>query len=151
MYFNRLLKSTIVLSILICTSFGLVSCSGVTQAEFDRISEDLNNAQSNAQKVSNKLAVSQSKLEDIESELETLQINVREARLVLEVFNEFLNIGLTGNTTNLLGLFGKLAEIENEEIRESVQYLMEYGDYISDDEAGMIVMGWLEEVETMLK
>ena len=69
MYFNRLLKSTIVLSILICTSFGLVSCSGVTQAEFDRVSQDLNNSQSNAQKVSNELAVSQSKLEDIESEL----------------------------------------------------------------------------------
>ena len=65
MYFNRLLKSTIVLSILICTSFGLVSCSGITRAEFDRVSQDLNNSQSNAQKVSNELAVSQSKLEDI--------------------------------------------------------------------------------------
>ena len=45
---------------------------------------------------------------------------------------------------------GKLDDIENKEIRESVEYMMQSGD-MSDDEAGMIVISWIEEAERLLK
>ena len=159
---NKLLKLTLVLLILISASLGLVSCTGVSQAEFDLVSKDLDDARASEQQISNELAVAQSKIKDIEveaqskikdieAELDDARIRQQEARLVIEVLNEFINIGITGDVSNIMQLFGKLAEIENEEIQESVQYLMQYGDVISEDEAGMIVFGWLEEVERMLK
>ena len=148
---NKLLKSTLVLLVLISVSFGLVSCTGVSQAEFDLVSKDLDDARASAQQISNELAVAQSKINDIEAELDDVRVRQQEARLVIEVLNEFINIGITGDVSNIMQLFGKLAEIENEEIRESVEYLMQYGDVISEDEAGMLMFGWLEEVERMLK
>ena len=148
---NKLLKLTLVFLILISASLGLVSCTGVSQAEFDLVSKDLDDARASEQQISNELAVAQSKIKDIEAELDDARIRQQEARLVIEVLNEFINIGITGNVSNIMQLWVKLVEIENEEIQESVQYLMQYGDVISEDEAGMIVFGWLEEVERMLK
>ena len=148
---KKLLKSTLVLLIFIGASFGLVSCTGVSQAEFDLVSKDLDDARASAQQISNELAVAQSKIKDIEAELDDARVRQQEARLIIEVLNEFINIGITGDVSNIMQLFGKLAEIENEEIRESVEYLMQYGDVISEDEAAMLVFGWLEEVERMLK
>ena len=43
-----------------------------------------------------------------------------------------------------------LAEVDNPGIQLSVEYLLENSDSISEDEAGMIVMGWLTEAEKLL-
>ena len=65
---NGILKSTTVVLILIGAVFGLVSCTGVSQEEFDRISKDLDVARTHEQQISNDLAVVQSKMKDIETE-----------------------------------------------------------------------------------
>ena len=151
---NGTLKSTTVVLILIGALFGLVSCTGVSQEEFDRVSKDLNVARAHEQQISNDLAVAQAKLVEYSKVVETdypdLRLRVTEASLILEVLTGFFDFGTTGDTSNVLQLMGKLDDIENKNIRESVEYMMQSDD-ISDDEAGMIIISWLEEIERLLR
>jgi len=145
--------------------FGLLACSGVSQEEFDRVYEDLDATRAQEQRSSSDLAVAQSKVKDIETELDDaraklaeyskivetddpdLRLRAEQVRLILEVFN----IGITeGDAYSMVSLFAQLAEIENPEIQQSVEYLLENGEYMSDNEAGMLVMGWLIEAEKLL-
>ena len=165
---NGILKSTTVVLILIGALFGLVSCTGVSQEEFDRVSKDLDTGRTHEQQISNDLAVAQSKIEDIETELDDaraklveyskvvetdypdLRLRVTEASLILEILTGFFDAGTTGDMSNVLQLMGKVDDIENKDIRESVEYMMQSDD-ISDDEAGMIIISWIEEAERLLK
>ncbi len=191
-----ILKSALINLILLSALFGSVACSGVSQEEFDTVSENLDTALAREQRVETDLAVSQSKFEDIEIELAIVQSKTKDiktelavarskakdietelddaranlleysnsvdtdyadlshraeqARLILSIFNEFVHIGITGDTSKLVQLFGQLAEVENTDIQESLEYLLENSDFISEDETGMIVMSWLIEAEKLL-
>ena len=166
-----ILKSTAAALILFGGLFGLVACSGVSQEEFDRVYEDLDATRAQEQRISNDLAVAQSKVKDIGTELDDalvklaeyskivetdypdLSLRAEQARLILAVFNEFYRIGITGDfdTSSILQLFGQMAEVENSEIQQSLEYLLENVDYMSDDEVGMLIVGWVIEAEKLLR
>ena len=168
-------KSQAAALVLFAGLFGLVGCSGVPQEEFDRVSEDLNDTRAREQQISNDLAVAQSKVKDIETELtdteteladaraklaeyskivETdypdLSRRAEQARLILAVFNEFMNIGKTGDASGVFQLFGQLAGIDNPVIQQSVEVLLRGGASMSEDEAGLIAVDWLVEAEKLL-
>ena len=168
-------KSQAAALVLFAGLFGLVGCSGVPQEEFDRVSEDLNDTRAQEQQISNDLAVAQSKVKDIETELtdteteladaraklaeyskivETdypdLSRRAEQARLILAVFNEFMNIGKTGDASGVFQLFGQLAGIDNPVIQQSVEVLLRGGASMSEDEAGLIAVDWLVEAEKLL-
>ena len=198
-----ILKSTAAVLILFAGLFGLVACSGVSQEEFDRVSEDLDDTRAQEQRISNDLSVAQSKVKDIETELKDtetelddtraqeqrisndlsvaqskvkdtetelddaraklaeyskivetdypdLSLRAEQARLILSVFNGFLHIGFTDDTSGVVQLFGQLAEVENPEIQQSIEYLLENVDYMSEEEVGLLAMGWVKEAEKLL-
>jgi hypothetical protein len=171
-----ILKSTAAALILFGGLFSLVGCSGVSQEEFDRVYEDLDATRAQEQRISNDLAVAQSKVKDIGTELDDalvklaeyskivetdypdLSLRAEQARLLLAFFNELYRIGDTGDLdsagyaeySSVLVLFGQLVEIENPDMQQSVEYLFENIEYLSSDEAGEIVMGWLIEAERLL-
>ncbi len=192
-----ILKSSVVILILLTSLLGSVACSGVSQEEFDTLSEDLDSAQARAQQHEADLGVAQRKVKDIEIELaivqskandtetelaialskakdiemeldraraklsdhsnnadgdyEDLRYRAWQARLMVSSFNEFMQIGITGDSSNFIQLLGLLADIENPVIQESLQYLMENSDDISGDESFLIIMSWLVEAEKLLR
>ena len=75
---TRLWKSTPVVLLLVAMVFSVIACSGVTQEEFDRVSEDLTASRVKAEQLSNDLAVAQSKLSAIESQVTTAEAKLAE-------------------------------------------------------------------------
>ena len=61
-----------------------------------------------------------------DGDYEDLRYRAWQARLMVSSFNEFMQIGITGDSSNFIQLLGLLAEIENPVIQESLQYLQYY-------------------------
>lgn len=141
---------------------------GVAQRKVKDIEIELAIVQSKAKDTETALAIAQSKAKDIEMELddaraklsdhsnsadadyEDLKHRAWQARLMVSSFNEFMQIGITGDSSNFIYLLGILSEIENPTIQESLEYLMENSDDISGDESFLIIMSWLVEAEKLL-
>ena len=83
-------KSKAAALVLFAGLFGLVGCSGVSQEEFDRVSEDLNDTRAQEQRISNDLAVAQSKVKDIETELTDTENELDDARAKLAGYSKIV-------------------------------------------------------------
>ena len=90
----------------------------------------------------------------VEVDFPNLRNRTDQASLVMEIFNEFLRIGASGSTPDLqtsLNLFGKINDIEDDEIRGIWDLIMESGDTLSDQESGELIWAMLVKVEKSLK
>ena len=150
----------------------LFSCSGVSQEHYDLVT-----AQLEAEKIRNKqlskeldkfvvelekentqneqlskdLATTQSKVDDLENRLYEFQAKVDEALLSVGILNSFLELELADDTSSLIELMAKLGKIENEDIKEIIDYLLSYGEYMTEEELGFLMAEWFKEIENILK
>lgn len=158
--------------LIIATIILLFSCSGVPQEHYDLVTaqlkaEKIRNEQLSKErdkfvveleeentrndKLSKDLATTQSKVHDLEKRLDDFQDKVDEALLSVGILNSFLELELVDDTSNLLELMARLGEIENEEIKEILDYLLSYGEYMTEEELGFLMAEWFKEIENILK
>ena len=122
----------------------LVSCIGVSQEAFDRVSKDLADAQERERQLSIDLGIIQSKIRDHEAELDNAEAKLEEyskiveasadfrlradqARQIAEVYNEFWYYATRDDVPGIVGLLGKIGEIEDDETRAFFQTIISKG------------------------
>ena len=152
MTFKSSLKHCYGILIVASITATLISCGGVSQEEYGRVYQNLN-------ETSNDLAISEIKAADLTKELDDIQTKLDNAeskltayskievdladlrhrtsqsRLLLDIWHGLIEYGITENDAILFGLLTKVGQIEDPEIMEGFEYLIAYGDTISDDEA----------------
>ena len=137
--------------LIIATIILLFSCSGVPQEHYDLVTAQLKAEKIRNDQLSKDLATTQNKVHDLENRLDDFQDKVDEALLSVGILNSFLELELVDDTSNLLELMARLGEIENEEIKEILDYLLSYGEYMTEEELGFLMAEWFKEIENILK
>ena len=152
MTFKSNLRRCYGIIIIVSITCMLISCGEVSQKEYDRVYQNLNETSNNLSISETKAANLTKDLDDIQTKLDNAEskliayskievdlANLRhrtsQSRLLLDIWHGLIEYGITENDAILFDLLPKIGQIEDPEIMEGFEYLITYGDTISDDEA----------------
>ena len=139
----------------------LVGCSGVTQETYDAAILDLKQAQLNETKLSSDLSDARREIDSLSGRLDEEKIKLsklegksdrlREALLLIDIFNAFVYRGVTADDSLLIPLLLRLDGLTDPVTRFNIEYLSESWCDGSEDESASIMFSLIFEAGEIIR